>query len=125
MILDTNALSALAERDAALLHKLEGLPRLVLNIISLGEFQFGVDGSRQKAELDLWLTALISQCEVLTPTLQTLSAYSEVRHQLKRDGNPIPANDVWIAALCKESGLQLVSRDTHFDFVEGVHRISW
>ncbi len=124
MILDTNALSALAESDAALLRKLEPLPRLFLNIISLGKYQCGIDGSRMKSELDHWLSSLMSQCEILSPKPQTISVYSEIRHQLKRDGTPIPANDVWIAALNKQTGLPLVSRDTHFDFVEGMQRSS-
>ena len=77
-----------------------------------------------KSELDDWLSSLMSQCEILSPKPQTISVYSEIRHQLKRDGTPIPANDVWIAALNKQTGLPLVSRDTHFDFVEGMQRSS-
>lgn len=125
MILDTNALSALAGRKSDLRHKILSYPRLVLNLISLGEYQYGIDGSNSKDELKNWLKKLMDRCEILSPSINTLRFYSEIRHQLKRDGHPIPANDIWIAALCKESGMELLSRDKHFDYVKGVKRISW
>jgi len=125
MILDTNALSALAGRKPDLTNKIESYPRLVLNLISLGEYRYGIDGSNSKVELEKWLKKLIDRCEILTPSMNTLRFYSEISHQLKRDGKPIPANDVWIAALCKESGMELISRDKHFDYVKGLKRVSW
>jgi predicted nucleic acid-binding protein len=40
--------------------------------------------------------------------------------ELKKLGRPIPSNDVWIAALCRRHKLPVMSRDTHFDYVEGL-----
>jgi predicted nucleic acid-binding protein len=37
----------------------------------------------------------------------------------------IPTNDLWIAALARQHQLQILSRDTHFDFIEGIVRIGW
>ena len=37
MILDTNALSALAAKDSALIQRIGSAPRLYLTLISLGE----------------------------------------------------------------------------------------
>jgi len=36
-----------------------------------------------------------------------------------------PANDLWIAALCRQHPLPLLSRDRHFDGVNGIKRIGW
>jgi predicted nucleic acid-binding protein len=36
-----------------------------------------------------------------------------------------PENDVWIAALALQHRLPVVSRDRHFDRVEGLERRSW
>jgi len=38
---------------------------------------------------------------------------------------PIPTNDLWIAALCRQHSLSLLSRDRHFDLVAGIKRIGW
>lgn len=51
--------------------------------------------------------------------------YSDIRLQLKRDGKPIPENDLWIAAVCMEHNLPLATADGHFDFVEGLRIYSW
>ena len=37
----------------------------------------------------------------------------------------IPSNDIWIAALCRQHSLPLLSRDRHFDLVPGIRRIGW
>ena len=45
--------------------------------------------------------------------------------RLKKNGTPIPENDIWIAALVKEYSLPLLSRDSHFDFVHNITRLTW
>lgn len=125
MILDTNALSALAGKDPKILKLIESQSHLVLNIISLGEYQYGIDGSRNKDVLNNWLEKLVANAVVLQPTMGTLPFYSAIRHELKQAGTPIPANDVWIAALCREHRLKILSRDRHFDVVNKLKRISW
>jgi tRNA(fMet)-specific endonuclease VapC len=46
--------------------------------------------------------------------------YGKVFAQLRREGTPIPINDVWIAACTLDSGAQLVTFDRHFDKVRGL-----
>jgi len=125
MILDTNALSALQEKDPKLLVLLDKQPSLILNLISLGEYRFGVDGSRYREQLSRWLKALMQQAILLTPDTGTLPHYSQIRHELKAAGTPIPANDLWIAALCRQHEMPILSRDTHFDKVAGLRRVEW
>jgi predicted nucleic acid-binding protein len=31
----------------------------------------------------------------------------------------------WIAALCHQHGLPIISRNEHFDLVKGIRRLSW
>lgn len=125
MILDTNALSALAERNADLIRRIQSAPRLHVTLISLGEFQYGVNQSRKRAELTAWLDAFLGKAAVLTPTLSTLPHYADIRRELKLAGTPIPANDCWIAALVREYKMPIVSKDHHFDKVGGVRRLDW
>lgn len=125
MILDTNALSALQEKDQNLIVKIRDQPALILSLISLGEYRFGVDGSRHRAAILNWLDVLIQRATVLSPDLETLPFYSQIRHELKSAGTPIPSNDVWIAALCRQHKLAVVSRDAHFEKVNRLRRITW
>ncbi|HUG92518.1 MAG TPA: PIN domain-containing protein [Planctomycetaceae bacterium] len=59
---------------------------------------------------------------VIVPTTRV---YADVRRALKRAGHPIPANDVWIAALALQYGQSVLSRNEHFDAVPGLRRESW
>lgn len=125
MILDTNAISALQSGDGQIFSLVSAEPVLVLNIISLGEYRYGIDGSRHRQKLQGWLDALVQRSEVLAPNLETLSFYSTIRHALRDAGTPIPANDIWIAALGLQHRMPVLSRDAHFDAVAGVKRIGW
>ena len=125
MILDTNAISALAEQDKVLTDLVQAAPRIAVTIISLGEYAFGISQSRHRAELEAWLDALLMKVDVLLLEQKTLPFYAEVRGWLKVAGIPIPRNDCWIAALAQQYRLPIVSRDRHFDSVKGIQRIGW
>lgn len=125
MILDTNALSALAEKDAALIAKIRSAPRLFVTFISLGEYHYGIQLSRKKKELTQWLVLFLEKVEVLSHGLETLPYYADIRRELKTAGTPIPANDCWIAALVRQYKMRLLSRDEHFDKVMGIRRVDW
>lgn len=125
MILDTNALSALAARDAALIGRIGRAPRLCVTLITLGEYHFGIRDSAFRRDLEKWLGAFLGGAEVLSPNLQTLPFYADVRMELKKAGTPIPANDVWIAALARQHGMPILSRDRHFDKVREIARQDW
>lgn len=125
MILDTNALSSLAEKDARLIARLRNARRVVVTMISLGEFTYGIRQSRLASELDVWLKGFLMRAEVLTLDLRTIDQYAAVRTELRMAGTPIPANDCWIAALARQHRLPIVSRDEHFDKVDQVRRIAW
>ena len=50
----------------------------------------------------------------------TADRYARIAYSLRRKGNPIPQNDVWIAAQAMEHGAGLVSFDKHFLSVDGL-----
>ena len=125
MILDTNALSALAAKDPHLREKIAPVSHIAVTLISLGEYQFGLLNSSYRKELEVWLNSLLSKIDLIQPSRQTLPHYAAIRHELKAAGTPIPANDVWIAALVRQHRMPLVSRDQHFDRVIGIDHIGW
>jgi len=59
---------------------------------------------------------------VLFPDEQTTHHYAMVFRQLRRQGTPIPTNDLWIAALVLQHDLVLHARDRHFDHLPQIVR---
>ena len=125
MILDTNGLSAMAEGDTRLQPFIAEAKRLEVPVIVLGEFRFGIVGSRRQAHYERWLQNLVSNCRVLAVDEGTAVEYANIRHDLKAKGQPIPSNDAWIAALARQHSLPILSRDAHFDVVPRLKRMSW
>lgn len=125
MILDTNALSALAEGDAAIRPILERASTVALPSIVLGEYRYGISRSSLREQYDAWLSRHLKSLESLSVTWETTAAYADIRLVLKERGTPIPENDVWIAALAREHGLPILTRDAHFHRVPGVSVQDW
>lgn len=125
MILDTNALSAFADGDEGLGALLEGAPELCLPVVVLGEYRFGVRQSRHRKTYEDWLSQALTELLVLPVLESTTEHYAALCHELRKAGTPIPTNDAWVAAMSREHGLPVVSRDAHFDVVRGLRRVSW
>ena len=125
MILDTNALSAAADRDPAAMEVVARAESLAVPVIVLGEYRLGIAQSRRRTEYENWLRDWIGTVTVLDINDDTSHHYAAIGLELKRSGKPIPANDLWIAALCREHSLPLLSHHRHFDVVKGLKRIDW
>jgi len=125
LILDTNALSAAADRDPAALDLVARAERLAVPVIVLGEYRLGIAQSRRRTEYENWLREWTGTVTVLDIDEETTHHYAAIGLELKRSGKLIPANDLWIAALCRQHSLPLLSRDRHFDVVKGLDRIAW
>ena len=125
MILDTNAVSAIADGDASALDLLARAQRLAVPVIVLGEYRLGIAQSRHRPSYESWLREWIAAVTVLDVDEETTHSYAEIALELKQKGKPIPANDLWISALCRQHSLPLVSRDRHFDLVPGLRRLDW
>ena len=111
MILDTNALSAAAECEPAALDIVARAKRLAVPVIVLGEYRLGIAQSRYRATYENWVREWIASVTVLDVDDETTHSYAAIGLELKKKGRPIPANDLWIAALCRQHSLPLLSRD--------------
>ena len=125
MILDTNSLSAMADGEPKLEPILQAARELAIPVIVLAEYRYGIAQSRFRRRYERWLTELVPTCRVLVVDEETASEYATIRGELKRTGQPIPANDAWIAAVARQHGMPVISRDEHFDFVRKLKRINW
>ena len=125
MILDTNALSAFADGVSPVVQQIASAEELHIPVIVLGEYHFGIGTSRRRREYEAWLAQGRAFWNVLPVVEETATHYASIRQQLKKAGTPLPANDVWIAALARQHDLPILSHDIHFDAVPGLTRLSW
>jgi predicted nucleic acid-binding protein len=79
MMLDTNALSAWAEGDSALLRVLPKDRLWHLPVVALGEFLFGVRRSRERAKLEFWIEEVKAGCVVAAIDAETAVFYADIR----------------------------------------------
>jgi tRNA(fMet)-specific endonuclease VapC len=125
MIVDTNALSAIADEHPDVVPVLARSDQLAIPVIVLGEYRHGISLSRHRVAYENWLAEFVRDCIIFDVDAFTASHYAEIAVELKRAGKPVPSNDLWIAALCRQHSEQLLSRDRHFDFVAGMKRVGW
>ena len=125
MILDTSAVSDLFIGDERLASLLGDTRRHHLPSVVVGEYRYGLLGSSKQQVLEEKLEVLLGASILLPVDGSTAKHYAIVREQLRRSGTPIPENDVWIAALARQHDQPVVTRDVHFDSVEGLRRLSW
>jgi tRNA(fMet)-specific endonuclease VapC len=122
ILVDTNAYTAFKLGDAAVVEVVAHAERLCLNSVVLGEllggFAAGAREAKNRAELARFLDS--PRVEVLPVTAQTADSYALVYSSLRRKGQPIPTNDLWIAASALEHGAGLLTRDAHFAHIDGL-----
>jgi len=123
--LDTNRYIDLCRGEAFVVETVELADEVWLPFIVLGElragFGVGSQGPRNEAVLRRFL--LKPGVGILYAGEQTTHHYANVYRQLRKQGTPIPTNDMWIAALVLEHSLVLCARDAHFDALAQIIRI--
>ncbi len=124
LILDTNRYTDLARGDATVVHFLEHADMIYLPFVAIAELRGGFAMGKRGRENETFLRQFILQSNVtsLYPDEQTTVQYAAVYRHLRRQGTPIPTNDIWIAALTLQHGLKLYARDKHFDHIPQLAR---
>ena len=122
LLIDTNIYS----------HALRGTPDVVASLrqaeeiafcaISVGEllsgFKAGTREKENRRELDEFLDS--PRVTLHSVTDETAEFYAAILSQLRAKGQPIPTNDIWIAATALLHGLPLYTKDAHFRSVPGL-----
>jgi len=125
LALDTNRYTDLCRGEASVIEAVELADEVWLPFIVVGElragFAVGAQGTRNEAVLRRFL--LKPGVSILYADDQTTHHYASVYRQLRKQGTPIPTNDMWIAALVLQHSLVLCARDGHFDALGQLTRI--
>jgi len=116
VLLDTSAYSAILRGHQPVLDVLRRSRTVALSAVVLGELYSGFRAGNRWSENTAQLAQFLSKpsVRVLDVTEETALRYAEVDVYLRKKGRPIPRNDVWIAAVALEHGLQLLTLDDRF-----------
>ena len=122
VLLDTNAYVALRRGDEAVAALIRAAEKVVLSAIVTGELLRGFRNGTRAQENSRDLARFLEQPEVLFVPVgwDTADRFGRVATSLRKQGTPIPTNDVWIAAHAMETGADLISFDRHFEHVNGL-----
>jgi tRNA(fMet)-specific endonuclease VapC len=124
-LLDTNIVIALLAKDPAVHQRLAEATEVFVPSIVLGELYYGArKSSRVESNLQT-VDEFAAANRALVCDSTTAQQYGQLKNLLREKGRPIPENDIWIAATAKQHVLTLVSRDKHFDEVEGLSLERW
>lgn len=123
--LDTNRYVDLCKGVAETLELLEEAEAIMLPVVVVGELRAGFAHGRQPAENERILRRFLLKdgVRVMYADDQTTHHYASVFRQLRKQGTPIPTNDMWLAALVLQHNLALHARDKHFDHLPQIVRV--
>lgn len=124
VLLDTVIVAAYLNREQSIRDKIDTV-NIHLSSITIGELFYGAYKSNKIASniqriRDIESISTIIDCDAITGDY-----YGQIKQSLKRKGRPIPENDIWIAATALQHGLTLISRDAHFNEVDGLDLATW
>jgi len=125
LLLDSNAVIAFLANDAELRFKIVDADEVFISTTVLGELYYGAAKSSRVEENIAVVDRFARTCSVLVCTGRTAHTYGHLKAALKDKGKPIPENDLWIAAVAVENDLTLMTRDVHFESIDGLKFTSW
>lgn len=127
-LLDTNIFIAALKGHPAVQAHLEALPLsdIIVSPVVLGELLTGVEKSARAAHNRARLTEVVAELTVVPLDERVSDAYGRLRADLERQGTPIGANDLWIAAQALALEATLVTDNLReFTRVAGLRVENW
>ena len=116
LMIDTSAYAAFKRGYPDVTSQIRKATAIMLPVIVLGELWAGFEvGSRRginRDELDAFLNSpRVTVAPIVTATAER---YARIYAYLRKNGQPIPTNDLWIAASAMEHSAVLLTADAHF-----------
>ncbi len=124
ILLDTNRYTDFCKSVPEAVAPVTAAEHVFLPFVALAELRGGFQAGTLARENERTLTRFLAseRVSVLYPDETTTQVYAGLFAQLRRQGTPIPTNDIWIAALALQHNLALLSRDAHFDNLPQLRR---
>jgi len=120
--IDTNIYSALKNGDPNIVDLLESADEIYIPAVVLGELYAGFQMGQKLKHNTKDLKDFIEQPGVYIININDPIAerYGALIKILRKNGTPIPTNDIWIAATALEQGARIATYDTHFQAIPGL-----
>lgn len=125
ILLDTNIISAWLKGEKSLANKIDEAEDVYIPVVVLGELYYGAQYSTQIHTNISNIEKLVARYDVLNTNSETAALYGIIKASLRKKGKPIPENDIWIASIARQHNLTLVTRDRHFNEVDGIATTKW
>jgi tRNA(fMet)-specific endonuclease VapC len=119
-LLDTNIIIDLFRGDSKAIARVNQIEVIYVPVIVIGELYFGANRSNQLQKRTSEIEQLEKMVTILEISRTTAQIYGRIKEQLLEKGKPIPENDIWIAAIAAENEMVLITRDGHFEQVDGI-----
>ena len=125
LALDTNRYTDLCRDVDEIQALVEHAEIVFLPFVVIAELRAGFSVGKRGAENERVLRRFLMKpgVAVLFADERTTHHYAALYRQLRRQGTPIPTNDLWTAALVLQHDLVLCDRDRHFDQLPQIARV--
>ncbi len=124
-LLDTNIVIVSFRGESGVVDRIDDADEYFVSSTILGELFYGAFNSTNVNDNIGRIESFLAKSGLLSCDAVTSQIYGEIKTELRREGRPIPDNDIWIAASAKQHSLTLVTRDVHFDDLDGLPVIRW
>ena len=128
-LLHTDTYSYIMKRSSeAVIKRLRAVPvtDVCISVITKAELLYGVEVSPRRTQDATALQAFLPYVAVLAFPDDAAAHYAQIRAELKKRGQMIGANDLFIAAHARSLGLRLVTNNTaEFNRVRGLSLENW
>ncbi len=121
-LLDTNLVIGLLGGNEEAKRRMERVEEAFVSSIVIGELFFGAYKSARPDENVAKVLDFAGSLPVLECNSGTARYYGQIKSGLYGKGRPIPENDIWNAAIARQHGLTILSRDEHF---KGIPELDW
>ncbi|MBU1195864.1 MAG: type II toxin-antitoxin system VapC family toxin [Proteobacteria bacterium] len=123
LLIDTNIYSSAFRGHEEIVFNLQKADLIGISAISIGELLNGFKGGDKERQNRSDLEAFLDSPRVaLYPVdMETADFYAQILDALRKQGTPIPTNDIWIAATAFQNGLKMYTQDKHFIQIPGIN----
>ena len=122
VLADTNVFIEIMKGNADFAQRLQRCSCVYLSPFVQAELYFGAYRSvNVKKHLDKVDTVVKKTKPVIVDSF-TAEIFVQIKFSLINKGQPIPENDIWIAASALQHGLPVFTNDAHFAEVENLQR---
>lgn len=115
--LDTNRYVDFCRGLPEVVSVIQQAQKIYIPYVVLGELRAGFLSGKKSLYNERLLVRFLNspRVETLFADENTTHHYARLFTQLRKQGTPIPTNDIWLAALVLQHDLQLFTRDEHFE----------